>query len=97
IVRVRLEEEADGGIFFAVSDEGPGILPEERPRLFERFQRLSAQPTGGESSTGLGLFIAKMIVEAHQGATGCESQPGHGATFWIRLPRIVQPDPFEQG
>ncbi|MFP4283008.1 MAG: ATP-binding protein [Opitutales bacterium] len=86
-VKVALLEEAEaGGLYFSVQDEGPGIRPEERARLFGRFARLSAQPTGGESSTGLGLFIAKMIVDAHAGAIGCESEPGKGARFWIRLP-----------
>jgi signal transduction histidine kinase len=55
--------------------------------LFGRFQRLSARPTGGESSTGLGLSIVKRIVELHGGRVGAESPgPGRGATFTIRLP-----------
>jgi signal transduction histidine kinase len=56
-------------------------------RLFGRFQRLSARPTGGESSTGLGLSIVKRIVELHGGSVGAQSPgPGRGTTFTIRLP-----------
>ena len=50
-----------------VADQGPGLSPEDIGRLFGRFQRLSAKPTGGESSTGLGLSIAKRIIELHNG------------------------------
>jgi signal transduction histidine kinase len=58
-------------------------------RLFGRFQRLSARPTGGESSTGLGLSIVKRIVELHGGTVDAQSAgPGQGATFVIRLPAI---------
>jgi signal transduction histidine kinase len=71
---------------FAVSDEGPGIKPEERARLFKEFSRLSARPTGGESSTGLGLAITRRIVTAHGGTIGVDSVPGQGATFWFTLP-----------
>jgi signal transduction histidine kinase/response regulator of citrate/malate metabolism len=77
----------DGGIAISVRDEGPGLSQEDMSRLFGRFQRLSARPTGGESSTGLGLSIVKRIVELHGGTVGAESPgPGQGATFIIRLP-----------
>ncbi|MBN1963239.1 MAG: GAF domain-containing sensor histidine kinase [Anaerolineae bacterium] len=74
-----------------VRDEGPGIKPEERGKLFKDFSRLSTQPTGGESSTGLGLAITRRIVEAHGGQIGVESSYGHGATFWFTLP-LVPPE-----
>ena len=55
--------------------------------MFGRFQRLSAKPTGGESSTGLGLSIAKRIAELHGGSIEAESRgPGEGATFTLLLP-----------
>ena len=57
-----------------VKDQGPGLSPEDMSRLFGRFQRLSAKPTGGESSTGLGLSIAKRIVELHGGTIEAESE-----------------------
>lgn len=70
-----------------ISDQGPGLLPEDHSRLFGRFQRLSAKPTGGETSTGLGLSIAKRIVDLHEGAITAESPgAGQGSTFTVRLP-----------
>ncbi len=75
-----------GALCVTISDEGPGIKPEERGKLFKDFVRLSAEPTGGETSTGLGLAIARRIVEAHDGVIGVDSEPGGGATFWFRLP-----------
>ena len=74
-------------IEFGVRDEGPGLTDNDKNRVFGKFQKLSAKPTGGEFSAGLGLFLTKAIVELHQGAVGCESKPGHGAYFWARLPR----------
>jgi signal transduction histidine kinase len=70
-----------------VADDGPGLSPEDRSRLFGRFQRLSAKPTGGETSTGLGLSIAKRIVELHGGKIRGESAAdGRGSVFSILLP-----------
>jgi signal transduction histidine kinase len=66
-----------------VADSGPGLQPEDFPRLFGRFQRLSARPTGGENSTGLGLFIAKRIVELHGGRVEVQPGPGKGTVFSI--------------
>jgi signal transduction histidine kinase len=77
-----------------ITDQGPGLTREDMSRLFGRFQRLSAQPTAGESSTGLGLSIAKRIVELHGGTIEAASEGGgKGATFEILLPteRWVEP------
>jgi signal transduction histidine kinase len=72
-----------------VGDDGPGLSPEDLSRLFGRFQRLSAKPTGGEGSTGLGLSIVKRIVELHGGRITAESGgPGRGTTFTITLPLV---------
>ena len=71
---------------FEVIDQGPGILPKDRNRLFQDFGRLSSKPTGGEKSTGLGLAISKRVVEAHGGKMGVKSEPGKGSTFWFTLP-----------
>jgi signal transduction histidine kinase/CheY-like chemotaxis protein len=70
-----------------VNDQGAGLSPEDLGRLFGRFQRLSAKPTGGESSTGLGLSIVKRIVDMHGGKVAAKSAgPGEGSTFTILLP-----------
>ncbi len=66
-----------------VEDNGPGISKEDQKKLFGRFQKLSAQPTAGESSTGLGLSIVKKYVEAMNGSIHCESQLGIGTKFII--------------
>ena len=67
---------------------GPGIPDNERHKLFKDYGRLSAQPTGGEKSTGLGLAICRKIVEAHRGTIGVENIPGRGCEFVVRLPRF---------
>jgi signal transduction histidine kinase len=70
-----------------VTDEGAGLSPEDLGRLFGRFQRLSAKPTAGESSTGLGLSIVKRIIDMHGGEVIADSAgPGQGSTFTILLP-----------
>ena len=80
--------ERDGAeAVICVVDHGPGLEPDDFDRLFGRFQRLSAKPTGGETSTGLGLSIVKRIVELHGGSIGAHSAgPGRGTTFTVRLP-----------
>ncbi len=74
-----------------VSDEGQGFSEEEKLRLFQRFQRLSAKPTAGESSTGLGLSIARQLVELHGGAIWAHSDgKNKGATFTVELPSRIE-------
>jgi signal transduction histidine kinase/DNA-binding NarL/FixJ family response regulator len=86
--QIELAMAVEGDIIvIRVTDEGAGLSEEDLARLFGRFQRLSAKPTGGESSTGLGLSIVKRIVELHGGSIeGQSGGPGKGATFMIRLP-----------
>jgi signal transduction histidine kinase len=67
-------------VLFAVADTGPGIARENIPHIFERYW------TRGKQGTGLGLFIAKGIVDAHGGSIWVESEPGRGATFYFSLP-----------
>jgi signal transduction histidine kinase len=69
-----------------IQDEGQGISADDKEQLFKKFTRLSARPTGGEHSTGLGLSIVKKMVEAMDGRVWCESEPGNGATFIVELP-----------
>ncbi len=75
----------NGYIVTAIEDQGPGITDEDRDRLFQKYQKLSARPTGGEQSTGLGLSIVKKFVEAMNGKVWCESVPGTGATFKVQF------------
>jgi two-component system sensor histidine kinase/response regulator len=77
---------AGGHLECRVRDEGPGCDERDRAQMFTRYRRLSARPTAGEPSTGLGLSIAKRHVDAMNGTLHCESEPGEGATFILRLP-----------
>jgi signal transduction histidine kinase len=85
-VRIRTFSEA-GRAGVAVSDEGPGISEADRKKMFGKFTRLSARPTGGESSNGLGLSIVKRLAETMSGSVECESELGAGSTFILRLPQ----------
>lgn len=92
-VRVTLEGD-DAWVEVRVEDEGPGLTAQDQERLFEKLARLSATPTGGESSTGIGLHIAKQLVDEHNGELYAESAPGEGATFILRLPRTQPSEEF---
>lgn len=85
-VRVWSEVSDDGCVRFCVADEGPGIPQNERHLLFTQFGRLSTRPTGQETSTGLGLWIVKMLVTAMNGTVDVDGSPGGGSVFWVRLP-----------
>lgn len=86
---VRLEVRlVEGGLQFAVIDQGLGIREDEIGRLFGEFQRMSNRPTGNENSTGLGLSICKRIVELHGGKIGVTSEYGRGSTFSFWLPVV---------
>ena len=71
-----------------IIDEGPGLTEEDKKKVFGKFQRLSAKPTGGEHSTGLGLSIVKKYVEAMNGKVWCESEHGKGANFIVEFNRV---------
>jgi signal transduction histidine kinase len=74
--------ESSGDIHFQVRDQGPGIPEPYQARMFEKFFRVP----GTEGGSGLGLFIAKGIVQAHGGRIGLTSKPGQGTTFWFTIP-----------
>lgn len=86
---VRLKAEA-GVVRFEVEDQGPGLSKEDQKKLFGKFARLSAKPTGGEHSTGLGLSIVKRLVEAMNGKVWCESELGMGAKFIFTIPQPIE-------
>jgi signal transduction histidine kinase len=84
--RITLSAAADDGrVTLAVADTGVGIPPEHLPHVFERFFRIPGRGSGG---TGLGLAIVREIVTAHGGTVTCESRPGEGTVFRIRLPAV---------
>jgi signal transduction histidine kinase len=76
-------ERRDGVIRYAVTDNGPGVPPELRQAIFEKFFR---RPGATAPGAGLGLFIAKEIVDAHGGKIGVDGEPGAGSRFWFELP-----------
>jgi CheY-like chemotaxis protein/HPt (histidine-containing phosphotransfer) domain-containing protein len=80
---VGLRQALDG-VEFTVADTGPGIPQEFLHRVFEKFFRVPGQP--GDSGSGLGLALAKDIVEAHGGQIGVESEEGRGSRFWMTIP-----------
>jgi signal transduction histidine kinase len=81
-IEVSLMQDADM-VCFRVTDTGAGIAPEHVPHIFDRFW----QARGSNRGVGLGLAIAKGIVEAHGGAIGVTSDPGRGSTFWFTIPK----------
>ncbi|MDA0691757.1 MAG: hybrid sensor histidine kinase/response regulator [Nitrospinae bacterium] len=79
-------EAKDNRAKFSVRDQGPGITAEDQDKLFKHFQKLKAKPTGNETSHGLGLAIAKRMVEAHKGQITVDSHSESGSTFSFEIP-----------
>jgi signal transduction histidine kinase len=84
-VRVQARQ-ADGALHVAVADDGPGIAAEDAPYVFERFWRGDRSRSRHGGGSGIGLAIAKHLVEMHGGTIGVESEVGKGSTFRVRLP-----------
>jgi two-component system sensor histidine kinase/response regulator len=80
----------DHGVECVIRDEGPGFTEEDKAKMFRRYGRLSARPTAGEPSTGLGLSIVRKLVQLMNGELTCESNEGQGTAFSFRLPRPAQ-------
>jgi signal transduction histidine kinase/ligand-binding sensor domain-containing protein len=80
--------EKNGEVLVDFIDEGPGIKENEMHKLFGKFQKLSARPTDGEDSTGLGLSIVKKYVDVMGGRVWCESKPGKGAKFSVAFQKL---------
>jgi len=76
-----------------VSDSGIGVAENDQLHLFERFFRASNTRGGTVPGTGLGLYIARAIVEAHGGTIGVDSRPGKGTCFRVDLPLVREPAP----
>ncbi|MFN4299886.1 MAG: ATP-binding protein [Thermaurantimonas sp.] len=90
-VEIGINTEIRNGKEFvkiSIKDQGPGFTEEDKKKMFGLFQRLSAKPTKGESSTGLGLYIVKNYTELNDGFVELESTYGEGSTFHIYLPLV---------
>ncbi len=87
-IRVRAEREGDA-LVIEVKDSGIGISPDDQERIFERFFKADRSRERSLGGSGLGLALAKKIVELHGGRIGVTSQPGHGATFRVALPETA--------
>jgi signal transduction histidine kinase len=85
-VFISLKEEG-GWFVFTVEDNGPGFTEQDKFNAFKKFHKLSARPTAGESSTGLGLSIAKSLTKHLGGKLELTSQEGKGATFTLSIPK----------
>lgn len=81
-------EDRDEENYLYVGDQGPGIPESERHLLFQEFSRLSPRPTGGEASTGLGLWIVRHLVRGQGGKVGVYFPDEGGSVFWVQMPAV---------
>src|SRR5262249_8173365 len=91
-ILVQAGTSCNGDAILEVTDRGPGVPPEHRAHIFDRFYRMDAARAREWGGAGLGLSIARWAVEAHSGEIGLRSEGAHGSTFWIRLPRVGASD-----
>jgi len=82
-------KESNEHFTLSVTDQGPGFTDEDKKHIFKKFHKLSAKPTAGEPSTGLGLSIVKMYTELMNGSISCESEVGKDTTFYLTLDRMA--------
>jgi signal transduction histidine kinase len=80
-------DQVNHNVRFTIQDEGPGFTEKDKQKVFQKFQKLSARPTGNEASTGLGLSIVKTLVEGLGGDIRLESESGKGAKFTVVIPK----------
>jgi signal transduction histidine kinase len=92
--QVRIEAHRENGaVSVSVADSGVGIPEDALPRLFERFYRVDPSRSREDGGTGIGLAIARSVVEAHGGTISAESELGHGSVFTFDLPVAPATDP----
>ncbi|KDE48533.1 hypothetical protein DI43_03230 [Geobacillus sp. CAMR12739] len=84
-ITIQLQRRGEQAII-TFSDTGPGISEHDQPRIFERFYKADKSRHRAAGGSGLGLSIAKKIVDIHHGTISVQSQPGEGATFIVELP-----------
>jgi heavy metal sensor kinase len=88
-IRVQVHASGDAEAAVEIADSGPGIAPEHRQRIFERFYRIDLDRSRSTGGAGLGLPIARWAIDLHGGTIELETEEGKGSTFGIRLPRRV--------
>jgi signal transduction histidine kinase len=89
--KVTLTAEKSNGFYsIKVKDKGPGFSAADRKFLFQKFKKLSARPTAGESSNGLGLAIVKILVDRMGGVIELQTDSHNGSEFTVRFPAITQ-------
>jgi signal transduction histidine kinase/HAMP domain-containing protein len=84
-------KRADGGVEISVTDTGIGIAPEDQEAIFEEFRQVGPASSGGREGTGLGLTLARKLVELHGGRIRVQSAPGKGSTFTFTIPERPWP------
>jgi signal transduction histidine kinase len=87
-IKVQAEADTDGFIILSVKDQGMGIAPEYQARIFDRFYRIDGSDAQSVYGQGLGLYIAKRLVEAMGGEIWVESEVGKGSQFAFTLPKM---------
>jgi signal transduction histidine kinase len=85
-IRIRCGESKNA-VFFSVQDEGPGFTADDLTKMYKKFQKLNARSTGGESATGLGLFLVKTMTDRIGAEVACVTKEGLGSTFTVTIPR----------